>query len=837
VRPVAVPAAAAQALRQLCRREGVTPFMALLAAWALLLGRHAGQDDVLVGSPTAGRDRLETEDLIGFFVNTLVLRTDLREDGSGATGFSSLLARVRRVCLDAFSHQDLPFERLVEELVPERGLAHSPLFQVFFTVQNIPRVAFEAAGLSLSPVEVETQVAKFDLSLTLVDGAGGLSGTLEHNTDLFDGSTAVRLAARFAALLAAAAGDPARSIHDLPLLLPAERQQTLAEWNGTRAPRRLACLHDLVEAQVDRTPDAVAVSGFVSNTAAAACLTYRELERRANRLAHQLRALGVGPDVLAGLCAERSAEMVVGMLAILKAGGGYVPLDPEYPRERFIHLLEDSGIAVLLTQRHLAGQIPAGKVRVVLLDETDDRLPDSRPAGIAAPDNLAYVIYTSGSTGRPKGVLVPHSGVVNRLLWAQDAYPVTPADRILHKASFSFDFSVWECFGPLIAGAQLVLARPGEQRDPAALARTIREHGITLVHFIPSLLQMFAAQEGLEQLTSLRHLFSGGEALALDLARTITERLPAPLHNQYGPTEISIDTTDWICRPEDARLGFVPLGRPLINTSLYVLDGRLQPVPPGVVGELYVGGAGVTRGYRRRPELTAERFVPDPFSPRLGDAPGARLYRTGDRVLQRPDGNFRFLGRADDQVKIRGFRIELGEIEAVLASHPAVRESVVIVREDLPGDRRLVAYAVSDLESVPDGNELRAFLAERLPAYMIPAAFVILDALPHTPNGKLDRRGLPAPEQGRRDDAASTYVAPADPVEEIVAEIWAEALGLDRVSVHDSFFALGGHSLLAVQVVSRIRAVLGIELPLRELFEAPTVAELARRVSAARGRR
>jgi amino acid adenylation domain-containing protein len=837
VRPVAVPAAAAQALRQLCRREGVTPFMALLAAWALLLGRHAGQDDVLVGSPTAGRDRLETEDLIGFFVNTLVLRTDLREDGSGATGFSALLARVRRVCLDAFSHQDLPFERLVEELVPERGLAHSPLFQVFFTVQNIPRVAFEAAGLSLSPVEVETQVAKFDLSLTLVDGAGGLSGTLEHNTDLFDGSTAVRLAARFAALLAAAAGDPARSIHDLPLLLPAERQQTLAEWNGTRAPRRLACLHDLVEAQVDRTPDAVAVSGFVSNTAAAACLTYRELERRANRLAHQLRALGVGPDVLAGLCAERSAEMVVGMLAILKAGGGYVPLDPEYPRERFIHLLEDSGIAVLLTQRHLAGQIPAGKVRVVLLDETDDRLPDSRPAGIAAPDNLAYVIYTSGSTGRPKGVLVPHSGVVNRLLWAQDAYPVTPADRILHKASFSFDFSVWECFGPLIAGAQLVLARPGEQRDPAALARTIREHGITLVHFIPSLLQMFAAQEGLEQLTSLRHLFSGGEALALDLARTITERLPAPLHNQYGPTEISIDTTDWICRPEDARLGFVPLGRPLINTSLYVLDGRLQPVPPGVVGELYVGGAGVTRGYRRRPELTAERFVPDPFSPRLGDAPGARLYRTGDRVLQRPDGNFRFLGRADDQVKIRGFRIELGEIEAVLASHPAVRESVVIVREDLPGDRRLVAYAVSDLESVPDGNELRAFLAERLPAYMIPAAFVILDALPHTPNGKLDRRGLPAPEQGRRDDAASTYVAPADPVEEIVAEIWAEALGLDRVSVHDSFFALGGHSLLAVQVVSRIRAVLGIELPLRELFEAPTVAELARRVSAARGRR
>ncbi|HYO13765.1 MAG TPA: amino acid adenylation domain-containing protein, partial [Thermoanaerobaculia bacterium] len=676
-RLVAITSPLSEEIGRLCSQREVTSFMTLLAAWAVLLGHHAGQDDVPVGTPIASRNRREIEGLIGFFVNTLVLRSGL----SGNPSFRELLDRVRRTALDAFAHQDLPFERIVEEVVAERNQAISPLFQAVFALQNAPLGDLEIPGLVLSQLDVDTGLVKFDLSLTLRESSAGFVGMLEYNADLFDGSTVDRLLARFATLLETAVKDPSLPVADLPLLLPVERQQALVEWNDTRSSLFPACLHELVEAQVDRSPDAVAV------VAGDESLTYRELDLRANRVGHYLRALGIGPDVLVGLCAERSPEMVISMLGILKAGGAYVPIDPDYPQERLAFLLEDSGVRVAVTQRHLADRIPAGEVRLVLLDDEEKiaGIGGERPRGGAIPENLAYVIYTSGSTGRPKGVLVPHAGVVNRLLWAQDAYPVTATDRILHKASFSFDFSVWECFGPLIAGAQLVLARPGEQRDPTLLVRTIREREITLVHFIPSMLQVFVTQEGVEACTSLRYVFSGGEALPLELVERCLERVPAVLRNQYGPTEISIDTTDWICRSEDSRRGFVPLGLPIANTALYILDQHLSPVPPGVAGELCVGGEGVTRGYWKRPDLTAEKFVPDPFSGQRG----ARLYRTGDRALRLLDGNFKFLGRMDHQVKIRGFRIELGEIEATLASHPAVRECVLLVREDTPGSRLL----------------------------------------------------------------------------------------------------------------------------------------------------
>ncbi len=826
-RLVALPCLLSEAIGRLCSQREVTPFMTLLAAWAVLLGRHARQDDVLVGAPIAGRNRREIEGLIGFFVNTLVLRSDL----SGTPSLHELLERVRRTALDAFTHQDLPFERIVEEVGAERNQAISPLFQAVFALQNAPLEDLEIPGLVLSPFDVDMGIVKFDLTLTLRESPAGFVGLLEYNADLFDVSTVDRLLARFEALLAAAVQEPSLPVAELPILLLGERQQMLVEWNDTRVPLFPACLHELIEAQADRSPDSVAV------VAGDESLTYRELDLRANRVGHHLRTLGAGPDVLVGLCAERSPEMVIGMLGILKAGGAYVPIDPDYPQERLAFLLADSGVRAVLTQRHLADRIPAGEVCLVLLDSEERTVGagGERPRGGALPESLAYVIYTSGSTGRPKGVLVPHAGAVNRLLWAQDAYPVTVADRVLHKASFSFDFSVWECFGPLIAGARLVLARPGEQRDPSQLVRTIRQQEITLVHFIPSMLQVFVAEEGVEACTSLRYVFSGGEALPAELAERCRERVPAVLRNQYGPTEISIDTTDWICRPEDSRRGFVPLGLPLANTALYILDQTLSPMPPGVAGELCVGGAGVTRGYWQRPDLTAEKFVPDPFSGQRG----ARLYRTGDRALRLLDGNVKFLGRMDHQVKIRGFRIELGEIEATLASHPAVRECVLLVREDTPGSRLLVAYVVLERQAeIQDpGSDLRRFVGERLPEHMVPSAIVALDAFPLSPNGKLDRRALPAPQstrtsRSRRRRAArpveQSYTAPSNPVEELLAGIWGEVLGIERVGIHESFFALGGHSLLATQVVSRIRSVLGAELPLRQLFESPTIASLAR---------
>jgi amino acid adenylation domain-containing protein len=808
--------AVSAAVRELCRREGVTPFMALLAGWAVLLGRQAGQRDVLVGSPIAGRNRREIEGLIGLFVNTLVLRIDL----AAGPAFRQLLGQVRATALDAFQHQDLPFERVVEELVPGRDLSHSPLFQVLFVLQNTPRTGFAVPGLTLTPVEVESRVARVDLTLSLQEDASGFNGGLEYNTDLFDGATAERFLARFEVLLEAAAGAPALPFEELPLLLPAERQQALHEWNDTAVayPRGVR-LQELVAAQAERTPEAVAAS-FDGEE-----LTYAELVSRARGLARHLTALGVEADGRVGVLLERSLEMIVGLLGILEAGAAYVPLDPTLPPERLGVLVDSARASVVIAQERLAHLLPSCGEKVVLVDRPLPPAEAPEKASATGEAGLAYVLFTSGSTGTPKGVMIPHQGIVNRLLWMQEVYGLGPKDRVLQKTPFGFDVSVWELFWPLLIGARLVFARPEGHKDPVYLAELIAREKITTLHFVPSMLQAFLEAPGLESLSSVRQVMASGEALPPELVRRFFARLGfARLHNLYGPTEASVDVSFWPCVPEPPR-SVVPIGRPIANLRLYVVDREPRAQPIGVPGELLLGGIGLARGYLGRPELTAAAFVPDPFSAE----PGERLYRTGDLTRLLPNGQVEYLGRIDHQVKIRGFRIELGEIEAVLASHPAVRECVVVAREDVSGARRLVAYVA---DSALEPAALRDFLSVRLPDYMVPSAFVVLEMLPLTPNGKVDRKALPTAESDRA--AEDGPLAPFGPIEELLAGIWSDVLGLERFGRHESFFALGGHSLLATRVVSRLREVLGIELPLRRLFEAPTLEGLAREVEATR---
>jgi len=603
------------------------------------------------------------------------------------------------------------------------------------------------------------------------------------------------------------------------MLTAAERRQVLEEWNATAADYPAGgCLHELFEAQAARTPDAAAVA-FGGER-----LTYRELDERANRLAHHLRALGVGPEVLVGVCLERSLEMVVGLLGVLKAGGAYVPLDPAYPAERLAFMLADARAPILLTQAALVERVSASAARVVCLDSDWPAIARRPAAGLgrrAAPANLAYVIYTSGSTGRPKGVMNTHGGIVNRLLWMQEAYGLGPSDRVLQKTPFSFDVSVWEFFWPLLAGAELVVARSGGHRDPQYLAELIAGQEITTLHFVPAMLRSFLESGGARYCASVRRVFCSGEALPHDLLTHFFAQSAAELHNLYGPTEAAVDVTYWACDPAYGA-GKVPIGRPIANARVYVLDRRLQPVPVGVAGELHIAGAGVARGYLGRPDLTAERFIPDPFAAE----PGGRLYKTGDLVRYLADGNLEFLGRLDDQVKIRGFRVEPGEVEAALARHPAVREGAVAVREGAAGEKRLVAYLVPRQPSSPAVGEVWRALRRQLPEHMIPAAFVVLEALPLTPSGKIDRRALPAPDSARPELGAA-YLAPRTPLEETLAEIWSRSLGLERVGIRDNFFELGGHSLLATRIVARIRQALQIEVPLRTFFEAPSIAELS----------
>jgi len=816
---VMLPPNLSDGLKALSHGEGATLFMTLLAAFQVLLSRYTNQDDVVVGSPIANRTRVETEGLIGPFFNNLILRTDL----SGDPTFRELLERVRETTLGAYAHQDLPFEKLVEELQPERSLSHTPLFQVMFTLLNAPTSALELPGLILCPVEVSTGTSKYDLVLDMIEEKEGLQGRLYYSTDLFDATTVGRMMGHFETLLQGILAYPDQRISTLPLLTEAELKQVLSEWNDTQIDfGGDVTLHYIFERQVERDPDAVAVR-FEDQQ-----VTYGELNGRANQLAHHLQALDVGPDVLVGLCVERSIEMMVGILGILKAGGAYVPLDPEYPQERLAFMLDDSRVPVLLTQQRLVEKLPETVAHIISLDADWVRIAQENaenPVSGARAENLAYVIYTSGSTGRPKGVQVCHRSVVRLLEATRPLFGFDESDVWTVVHSYAFDFSVWEIWGCLLHGSRLVIVPLWKTQSPAAFYALLRAERVTVLNQTPSAIRQLiqAKEEAGDQAKdlSLRLIACGGEAFPPELAAPLLG-LGVPAWNFYGPTEATVwAAINQITSPESKGQS-IPIGRPFANVQIYLLNQNLQPVPIGVPGELYIGGDGLARGYLNRPELTAERFIPHPFS----SAGEARLYKTGDLARYLPDGKIEFLGRIDHQVKIRGFRIELGEIEAVLAGHPAVRESVVLVREDVPGEKRLVAYLVPQVEPAPTAGELRSFLKKKLPEYMVPAAFVLLETLPLSTNGKVDRRTLPMPDQVRP-HLEEAFVAPGNAVEEVVAGIWAEVLGVERVGVLDNFFELGGHSLLATQVISRVQEAFQVEVPLRSMFESPTVAGLA----------
>ncbi len=800
--------ALAEALRGTARRQGLTLFMLLLGGFNILLQRYSGQTDLRVGVPIANRNRAEVEGLIGLFVNTQVLRSVF----DGRTSVATLLAGLKDTVLGAQAHQDLPFERLVEAFKVERSLSHSPLFQVMYNHQ--PLVAdIEAldsvAGLSFGQLDWKSRTTQFDLSLDTYEKGGRLYAALTYATDLFEARTVERMARHWQNLLRGMLENPQASVDSLPMLDAEERGQLLEGWNATAAEYPLQRgVHRLFEEQVERTPTAPALAFGEER------LDYAELNRRANRLAHALIERGVGADRLVGVAMERSIEMVVALMAILKAGGAYVPVDPEYPEERQAYMLEDSGVQLLLSQSHLKLPLAQGVQRIDL-DQADAWLEnhaENNPGIELNGENLAYVIYTSGSTGKPKGAGNRHSALSNRLCWMQQAYGLGVGDTVLQKTPFSFDVSVWEFFWPLMSGARLVVAAPGDHRDPAKLVELINREGVDTLHFVPSMLQAFLQDEDVASCTSLKRIVCSGEALPADAQQQVFAKLPqAGLYNLYGPTEAAIDVTHWTCVEEGKDA--VPIGRPIANLACYILDGNLEPVPVGVLGELYLAGRGLARGYHQRPGLTAERFVASPF------VAGERMYRTGDLARYRADGVIEYAGRIDHQVKLRGLRIELGEIEARLLEHPWVREAAVLAVDG----KQLVGYVVLESEGGDWREALAAHLATSLPEYMVPAQWLALERMPLSPNGKLDRKALPAPEVSV---AQAGYSAPRNAVERTLAEIWQDLLGVERVGLDDNFFSLGGDSIVSIQVVSRARQA-GLQLSPRDLFQHQNIRSLA----------
>ncbi|WP_223210642.1 non-ribosomal peptide synthetase, partial [Microcystis aeruginosa] len=800
--------------------------MTLLAALNTLLFRYSGQDDILIGTPTANRNRQEIEPLIGFFVNTLVLRNSLE----GNPTFSGLLQQARNVVLEAYANQDVPFEQVVDGLEIERSLSYNPLFQVMFALQNAPLNALELPDLKAQYLAVENQRIKFDLSLVLeeieTEKGSYLEGFWEYDSDLFTAERITRMVGHFQTLLKGIVANPQQTIGELPLLTESEKQQLLVEWNQTQTsyPDHY-CIHQLFEEQVKRTPEAVAVVYSEQQ------LTYNELNCRANQLAHYLQSLGVKPEQLVGICLERSLDMIVGLLAILKAGGAYVPLDPEYPTERLLYILQDAQIRVLLTQKHLIAGLPKHQSEIVCLD-TDwsfiTQAQESNPCCEVQPENLAYAIYTSGSTGKPKGVMIQHSSVVNLAHGLHEAiyahHQISPL-RVSINASLAFDASVQQII-QLIYGHSLNIVPEKVRFDSHAMLSHLRQQKIDVLDCTPSQLRLLISVGLLESDNHPQSVLVGGEAIDESMWATLAKAENINFYNVYGPTECTVDST--ICLIT-ANLKPV-IGRPIAKVETYILDEYLQPVPVGVPGELHIGGAGLARGYLNHPELTNEKFIPHPFHQETE----SRLYKTGDLGRYLPDGNIEYLGRIDNQVKIRGFRIELGEIETVLSQHSAVKTAVVIAREDETNQKRLVAYIIPQIEIISPPKEqnslnitqLRQFLKAKLPEYMIPSAFVILESLPLTPNGKTDYRGLPAPEFQSQEQ----YIAPRNPIEEILSSIWAKVLKVAQVGIHDNFFELGGHSLLATQLISRIREAFQVEMPLRELFVAPTIAELSQEI-------
>jgi amino acid adenylation domain-containing protein len=808
-------------LTQLTQEQGVTLFMTLLTAYAVLLYRYTEQEDILIGTPIANRNRREIEGLIGFFVNTLVLRIDL----SGKPNFNQLLGRVREMAMDAYAHQDLPFEMLVEVLQPERDLSHAPLFQVDFLLQNSPPSPLELTGLTATPLTTENDTAKFDLTLAMENTGAGLQGVWEYNTDLFDRSTIERLTGNFITLLEALVVNPQQPIFQLPLLTEVQSQELLEDWNATEKEYPFhQCVHHLFEEQAARTPAAVAVV-FEGQE-----LTYQELNIQANQLAHYLKSLEVNSEVLVGIYLERSLLVIVGLLAVLKAGGAYLPLDPDYPQQRLTSMAEDAKISLLLTQESLLDSLPVEDVGVIVLDKLSEILTVQsleNPVSKVIPENLLCVLYTSGSTGKPKGVMLTHEALVNHSWGISEVFGLTESDRVLQFASFGFDVAAEEIFPTWLKGGTVVL-RPGQMFATLTdFANFIEQESLTVLNITPAYWHEWAIAVSQSLATvpsSLRVVAVGGDAVLPETVNIWRQMVGKRVQciNVYGPTEASVtaivhDLLDY----QSEKINSVLIGRPIANTKAYVLDQNLQPVPIGVKGELHLCGVRLARGYLNRPELTAEKFINNPFA----NAAFNRLYKTGDLARYLPDGNIECFGRIDNQVKIRGFRIELGEIEAVLNQNIDVQTSCVIIREDTPGDKYLVAYIVAHYERIPMISELRQFLSSKLPLYMVPQAFVFLESLPLTTNRKVDRRALPAPDKiGNRRDQ---YVAPRNGIEEMLVQIWTEILKVEQVGIYDNFFEIGGHSLLATQLVSRVRSLFKIELPLRSLFGAATVAELA----------
>ncbi len=826
----------------LSQRAGVTLFMTLLAAFQTLLYRYTGQADIAIGTPIANRNRSEIEALIGFFVNTLVLRIDCSENPT----FRDFLGRVREVTLGAYAHQDLPFEKLVEELHPERSLNRHPLFQVVFGLQNAPVDELELPELKLSSFHLETQTTRFDFELHLWEAADkfrsrygeqwehseGLRGVAVYNPDLFDEITIARMLKHFKMLLESIVANPEQRIANLPLLSEDEMNQLLREWNDTRTDYpQDKCIHQLFEERVEQHSEDVSVS-FDSQQ-----LTYKELNSKANQLARYLQKQGVGAEVLVGLCAERSIELIVGMLAVLKAGGAYLPLDPSYPCDRLNLMLEDARIKVLLIQDKLSENFRDFSHSVIKCDRDWEQIARESTENLTntvTADNLAYIIYTSGSTGKPKGVAVTHKAV-NRLVINTNYIKIEPSDKIAQASNASFDAATFEIWGALLNGAQLAIISTNITLSPHDLALELRQQNITILFLTTALFQQIARVLP-EAFNSLRCLLFGGEIADIRCVKKVLKQLQTTkLIHVYGPTENTTFSAYYQVQDVPETATSLPIGRPIANTQIYLLDAQLQPVAIGIPGELYLGGDGLARGYLNRPDLTAAAFIRDRFSKK----PDSYLYKTGDLCRYRVDGNIEFLGRADNQVKIRGYRIELGEIEAALCQHPQVSEAAVIVREDIPGDKDLAAYVIPDSINKKSetqnlkSSDLRQFLKQKLPGYMVPATYAVLESMPLTPNGKVDRRLLPQIDTDR-EDLTVNCVEPRNELEEVLAKIWAKVLGKQQVSIYDNFFELGGHSLLATQLISRIRDALQVELPVSNLFEAPTVASLAKYIETVR---
>ena len=801
-------------IKGLCASQDITLFMLLLAVFETLLYRYSGQEDIPVGTVVANRNQPEVSGLIGFIMNTIVLRNDL----SGNPTFTELLRRVKNVTLDGFTHQELPFDLLLEELKPERDLSRTPLFQVMYIHQNPTDTQFLTQGLQIRSLEIQNKAAPFDLRLITQETPEGILCRLDYCTALYKDSTISLMLNHYRNLIEGVVADSSTKIGALSILSATEQHQILEGFNNTTVPYPTdRLIHELFEDQVISGPDRTAVV-FEGQS-----LTYLELNHRANQLAHYLRKLGVGSGVSVGVCLERSFEMVISLLGVLKAGGAYVPFDPNYPQERVEYMIDNAKVKVLITVTSLLGRLPGSDRVIICLDEEEAQILQENCVNVESgvnKDDLAYIIYTSGSTGLPKGAMNTHGGLLNHKLWMQEAYQLTQEDRVLQKTPFSFDVSVWEFFWPLITGATLVMARPEGHKDPQYLIKTIVEQGITVIHFVPSMLSIFLEQPKVRDCISLRQVFCSGEALSINLLYKYREVFKIPIHNVYGPAECSDVSTAWTDDGTES-VKVVPIGKPISNVRVYILDKFRNPVPIGVTGKLYVSGVSVGKGYTNNPELTKERFLPDPFNP----SRGWKMYKTGDLARFMPDGNIEYLGRSDFQVKIRGFRVELGEIEKLLSGHPQVKGNAVIAWEKENGDKYLVAYIISQDGLNIETTAIREYLRNKLPQYMIPSVFVFVDQLPLNPNGKLDRKALPAPDF--TNVTGDDYVAPRNEIEAILTDIWKEVIGVSEIGINDNFFEIGGHSLLLTQVNSKMAETFQRDFSLIEMFTYPTISALA----------